>query len=256
MDLGECKKIHDLALRADYEKASKTKDYAFDLDAFKTLQEFVNNSDRKIELSKKRLAESKEELSSEVNEKLNRDHELTEQIGKKLAQAEKEGEQGNIEASLKLMEEIDQLKREKETLEMEYKNSIPSSNFQKQKLRVCEVCSAYLDIYDNDRRLADHFGGKLHLGYITIREKYEQLKELVDKRRKERSRERRDSPDRSREKRRRDDRYENDRRYRDERRDRRDRSRSNDRRDNDRRENDRRDNDRRRSPRNDRYSRR
>jgi len=232
MDLGECKKIHDLALRADYEKASKTKDYGYELDAHKTLQEFVSNSDRKIEMSKKRLAESKEELSSEVNEKMSRDHELTEQIGKKLAQAEKEGEQGNIEASLKLMEEVDQLKKEKETLEMEYKNSIPSSNFQKQKLRVCEVCSAYLDIYDNDRRLADHFGGKLHLGYITIREKYDQLKELVDKRRKERSRERRDSPDRSREKRRRDDRYENDRRdndrrYRDDKK--RDRSRSNDR---------------------------
>lgn len=249
MDLGECKKIHDLALRADYEKATSTKDYGFELDAYKTLQDFVSNSDRKIEMSKKRLAESKEELSSEVNEKLNRDHELTEQIGKKLVQAEKEGEQGNIDASLKLMEEIDQLKKEKEILEMEYKNSIPSSNFQKQKLRVCEVCSAYLDIYDNDRRLADHFGGKLHLGYITIREKYEQLKELVDKRRKERARERRESPDRREKRPRREERYENDRRsYRRER----SRSRDNDR--NERRER------RSRSPRdrysNDRYSRR
>lgn len=164
MDLGECKKIHDLALRADYEKASKTKDFGYELDAYKTLHEFVTNSDRKIELSKKRLAESKEELSSEQNEKLNRDHELAEQIGKKLAEAEKEGELGNVEQSLKLMEEVEQLKRQKEAAENEYKNSIPSSNFQKQKLRVCEVCSAYLDIYDNDRRLADHFGGKLHLG--------------------------------------------------------------------------------------------
>ena len=166
MDLGECKKMHDLALRADYEKASKAKDYAFELDAFKTLQEFVNNSDRKIELSKKRLAESKEELSGEVNEKLSKDHELAEQIGKKLAEAEKEGAMGNVEQSLKLMEEVEQLKKQKEIAESEYKNSIPSSNFQKQKLRVCEVCSAYLDIYDNDRRLADHFGGKLHLGYV------------------------------------------------------------------------------------------
>lgn len=91
MDLGECKKIHDLALRADYEKASQSRDYGFEMDAFKTLQDFVNNSDRKIELSKKRLAESKEELSSEQNEKLNRDSELAEQIGQKLADAEKEG---------------------------------------------------------------------------------------------------------------------------------------------------------------------
>ncbi len=39
-----------------------------------------------------------------------------------------------------------------------------------QKLRVCEVCSAYLGIHDNDRRLADQSGGRLHLGFIEIRE--------------------------------------------------------------------------------------
>jgi len=32
MDLGECPKIHDLALRADYEKASQSKDYYYDID--------------------------------------------------------------------------------------------------------------------------------------------------------------------------------------------------------------------------------
>ena len=30
-------------------------------------------------------------------------------------------------------------------------------------------------MYDNDRRLADHFGGKLHIGFVTIREKINQL---------------------------------------------------------------------------------
>lgn len=32
MDLGECPKIHDLALRADYEKAQTNRDYFYDLD--------------------------------------------------------------------------------------------------------------------------------------------------------------------------------------------------------------------------------
>lgn len=32
MDLGECPKIHDLALRADYEQASKKRDYYYDID--------------------------------------------------------------------------------------------------------------------------------------------------------------------------------------------------------------------------------
>lgn len=52
---------------------------------------------------------------------------------------------------------------------------MPASTYQQQKLRVCEVCGAYLGLQDNDRRLADHFGGKLHLGFIEIREKHEKL---------------------------------------------------------------------------------
>ena len=32
MDIGECSAIHDLALRADYEKASETKDYGYQVD--------------------------------------------------------------------------------------------------------------------------------------------------------------------------------------------------------------------------------
>jgi hypothetical protein len=32
MDLGECLKVHDLALRADYEKAQEKKDYFYDVE--------------------------------------------------------------------------------------------------------------------------------------------------------------------------------------------------------------------------------
>lgn len=32
MDLGDCPKVHDLALRADYEQASAQKDYFYDID--------------------------------------------------------------------------------------------------------------------------------------------------------------------------------------------------------------------------------
>lgn len=36
MDLGECPKIHDLALRADYEKAQQKKDYFYDVEVSET----------------------------------------------------------------------------------------------------------------------------------------------------------------------------------------------------------------------------
>lgn len=48
-----------------------------------------------------------------------------------------------------------------------------------QKLQVCDVCGAYLSRLDNDRRLADHFYGKMHLGYAQMRKTSEVLqKEL------------------------------------------------------------------------------
>ena len=68
MDLGECSKIHDLALRADYETASKAKDYFYDVDAYEHLKSFIDDCDRRTELQKKRLAETQEELSAEVSQ--------------------------------------------------------------------------------------------------------------------------------------------------------------------------------------------
>lgn len=32
MDLGDCPKVHDLALRADFDAASKKKDYYYDIE--------------------------------------------------------------------------------------------------------------------------------------------------------------------------------------------------------------------------------
>lgn len=61
-------------------------------------------------------------------------------------------------------------------------------------MRVCDVCGAYLSVLDSDRRLADHFGGKvrtvlypldwrspwlflqMHLGYHELRNMLSQFR--------------------------------------------------------------------------------
>uniref|UniRef100_A0A8C2U002 LUC7 like n=1 Tax=Coturnix japonica TaxID=93934 RepID=A0A8C2U002_COTJA len=179
MDLGECTKIHDLALRADYEIASKERDLFFELDAMDHLESFIAECDRRTELAKKRLAETQEEISAEVSAKAEKVHELNEDIGKLLAKAEQLGAEGNVDESQKILMEVEKVRAKKKEAEEEYRNSMPASSFQQQKLRVCEVCSAYLGLHDNDRRLADHFGGKLHLGFIQIREKLDQLRVIL-----------------------------------------------------------------------------
>ncbi|AWP05754.1 putative RNA-binding protein Luc7-like 2 [Scophthalmus maximus] len=179
MDLGECIKVHDLALRADYEIASKEQEYFFELDAAEHLQSFIADCDRRTELAKKRLVETQDEISAEVAAKAERVHELNEEIGKLLARAEQLGGEGNVDEAQQLLEKVEKTRALKKEAEDVYRNSMPASSFQQQKLRVCEVCSAYLGLHDNDRRLADHFGGKLHIGFIEIREKLEKLRKAV-----------------------------------------------------------------------------
>lgn len=185
MDLGECPKVHDLAFRADYQTAEKSRDYYYDIEAMEHLQAFIADCDRRTEAAKQRLKETQEELTAEVAEKANAVHALAEEIGKKLAKAEALGEAGEVEESMSLMKEIDELRTKKIKAEHEYRTSMPASTYQQQKLRVCEVCSAYLGIHDNDIRLADHFGGKLHLGFLSIREKLAELEKTAGPRKAE-----------------------------------------------------------------------
>lgn len=144
------------------------------------LQAFIADCDRRTDAAKTRLTETQEELTAEVAVKANAVHQLAEEIGKKLAKAEALGEAGEVEESVQLMSEIEVLRTKKTHAEQEYRSSMPASSYQQQKLRVCEVCSAYLGIHDNDIRLADHFGGKLHLGFMEIRDKLIDLEVSVE----------------------------------------------------------------------------
>lgn len=188
LELGECSKVHDPALRADYLLATKNdEDQVYVFSALERLQAFVDDADKKTDYLKRKLAETQEELTSEETSKLNRVHDLTEILGKKLAQVDKAEADGDMEAKKKFLDEAEKIKKERSVAEAEYKQvSRPASSHQHQNLRVCDVCSAYLGINDNDSRLADHYGGKLHLGFITVREKLEDLKKRCGDRNRER----------------------------------------------------------------------
>ena len=57
-------------------------------------------------------------------------------------------------------------------LQEDYRNNLPQPQLQQQKLRVCEVCAAYLCLYDNDRRLVDMLpcdSGAPELPHDTVR---------------------------------------------------------------------------------------
>ncbi|KAL4557395.1 hypothetical protein LXL04_035571 [Taraxacum kok-saghyz] len=103
-------------------------------------------------------------------------------INEKLKKAEDLGEQGMLDEAQKALEEAEALKKLSMHLPPRQEPVTDSSKYTAadvrvtdQKLRVCDICGAFLSVYDSDRRLADHFGGKLHLGYMQIREKLADL---------------------------------------------------------------------------------
>jgi RNA-binding protein Luc7-like 2 len=80
--------------------------------------------------------------------------------------------EGEIDKAQELMERLEALKKEKEQIEAKMPNT------KEQQLIVCEVCAALLSVNESDQRLADHFAGKMHLGFQKIRDKLKELKEL------------------------------------------------------------------------------
>jgi uncharacterized membrane protein YgcG len=90
------------------------------------------------------------------------------------------GEEGMVNMAVQEFTKLRYKKAEKEERERELRalsdTGGPSGH---QKLQVCDVCGAYLSRLDNDRRLADHFYGKMHLGYAQMRRSHDILqKEL------------------------------------------------------------------------------
>ncbi|XP_039034149.1 putative RNA-binding protein Luc7-like 2 isoform X1 [Hibiscus syriacus] len=137
------------------------------------------------------------------------DPHIQEMINEKLKKAEDLGEMGMVDEAQKALEEAEALKKlpaRQEPVLDSSKYTAADVRITDQKLRVCDICGAFLSVYDSDRRLADHFGGKLHLGYMQIRDKLAELQEVRnksckldrydDRRSKERSRDREREPSR------------------------------------------------------------
>ncbi|KWU44964.1 LUC7-domain-containing protein, partial [Rhodotorula sp. JG-1b] len=184
MDLGPCAKTHSVKLKTEYEdlsrKAEAEKDEhqikifnTFKADYEREIMNFVGECDRRIAAAHRRLEKTPEEN--------NRTTALMREVGEiegayqaAMADVETLGSQGKVEESMTQLTKAEALKTEKLEKERELQQLIETAGASgHQKLRVCDICGAYLSVLDSDRRLADHFGGKMHLGY-------HQLRQLID----------------------------------------------------------------------------
>lgn len=180
-DLGPCSKAHLPNLKEEYDKASdeQKKKWGFEWDYQRDITRYVNDCDRKIDQAQRRLEKTGEEIR-QTNNLLTQIGDLTRTLEAGLVEVQVLAETGAVNLAVQDFHKLKLVKTQKEDRERELKTlsdtSGPSGH---QKLQVCDVCGAYLSRLDNDRRLADHFFGKMHLGYAQMRKEHERLgKEL------------------------------------------------------------------------------
>ncbi|EQC25255.1 hypothetical protein SDRG_16862 [Saprolegnia diclina VS20] len=209
MDMGECPKLHLPKLKLAYEedRAKNQRDYGYEADLERELVRYVSDVEKKISRALKRLDEQDgARVSSMLDIENNKEVlEITAEIAELMQKAEDAGNEGEVDLSMELMAKVEALKIKKAALqgvpsavlattagadalmpEVDVAqatlmavlpgNPLAMTNVN-QKLRVCDMCGAFLSIFDSDRRLADHFGGKMHLGYMQIRKKIVEMRE-------------------------------------------------------------------------------
>jgi len=141
------------------------------------MHSFISSIDFKITLNKRRIDQTPEELQKFSN-MMREIGEIERIYEKSMLEVERLGEEGLVEESLKELDRSEAIKSEKEAKEAELQRLNDSAGASgHQKLRVCDVCGAYLSVLDSDRRLADHFGGRVSTKMIGVAEQKDQTGE-------------------------------------------------------------------------------
>lgn len=186
-DLGPCPLEHDERLKKAYQEASKTHDFGYDRDLERTLERLLADAERKIAKGRERVVEEDPGVSGFIP-RIDVDSapellDITHDMADKTIEQEEATDRGDFEKAAQLAEDVEELRRRKYELQARLLLSKAtdedrkSSSTNKQRLRVCDVCGAFLSLHDSEERIADHFGGRSHLGYQIIRQKLSHVKE-------------------------------------------------------------------------------
>lgn len=182
-DLGKCPKLHLEKHKIEYEIRTKQGELFpdFEYEYYMDLKQYIQDIDAMIDNASKKLQHTPEEKAkiAEVNKELET---LDAKIGLMQQEInyliEKQKSIKVLEQSKKLNQLIEERKQMGEKARSVIENIGQSSQ---QKLQVCEQCGAFLSRLDSDRRLVDHFIGKIHLGYVEMRTAYNKLHQKYSK---------------------------------------------------------------------------
>lgn len=181
-NVGKCFKIHNKKYKLIYENARNNNipmpHENYELDYMNELQKFIADCDSRVKIAEERLDYSDEDKSILNNldieiEKLN---EVINIITLEISLVKKNG---SMDRLIELNENLEKYINRRSGLNNRYSSILERLNVVgQQKLQVCECCGAYMMKVDTDKRLVDHYMGKIHISYVELRQI---LKDLKDK---------------------------------------------------------------------------
>jgi len=221
-DLGSCTLIHSPMLQAEFASQPENVRRKYKMKYLRFLESLLSRGDSRILRAKDRL-EAKTPHSDPTSVRQRKQiAELEAEISILDREIENLGEQGKVrmaEDALKKMENRNkQLAHLQEALVQHVKRE--ESNQEEEALVVCDVCGGLIKSEGDSKRYTAHQNGRLHTGYLKIREEITALRKWAEEndfdkmsssavdegreRRRSRSRERSRRSDRDRDRSRRD----------------------------------------------------
>lgn len=183
-NFGKCPQIHLAKYKLQYEREVKNgKTFLeFEKEYYSTLFKFVNDCNGQISVALKNLEHTPEEREKIL--KVTNELDLVDsQIGLMIQEIEILIQSNEVVKAMIQSVKLQELQKQRHEVAKRVRSITENvGQSAQQKLQVCEVCGAYLSRLDTDRRLADHFLGKIHLGYVKMRQELDSLKRKLKER--------------------------------------------------------------------------
>lgn len=177
--------MHSLPARNAYEEVSKRTDYGYESLLLRKLRSILRDCERRIDANQRRVEENEREKV--------RANPHDEEISELSTEYDRLLENGELDEANAVQTRIAELKAKRAAAataatSQEYApdGSIVvgqviaslGSHPQYQNLRVCDICGLLLSSKEASK-LDDHYIGKLHTGFVLIREKAKELETIV-----------------------------------------------------------------------------
>lgn len=198
-DLGLCEKIHDEDIKKEFDSSNTHRRAAFEDDFIRYADTMLQDVDKRIRKGRQRLSLSvKEALSNVTTGDVAVDEQielLSERITGLVNEAERLGNEGNVEEAQGLSMLCDKLRDERDKLRKAHENTVwhqaaEMAASQEKQMEVCEICGAFLIVGDAQQRIDDHLTGKQHMGFAKLRDAIKEIKDARQDREQQREKER------------------------------------------------------------------